>query len=112
VSSYAEAVRLEPGSVEHRISLGNALGARGERAEAMAQYRAALEADPSSADAHLHVGIALAEAGRLGEAVGHLETAARLAPRDEVVLRNLAQAYRLTGRSDLAEALLRRARPR
>jgi Flp pilus assembly protein TadD len=112
VSSYAEAVRLEPGSVEHRISLGNALGARGERAEAMAQYRAALEADPSSADAHLHVGIALAEAGRLGEAVGHLETAARLAPRDEVVLRNLAQAYRLTGRSDLAEALLRRAGPR
>jgi Flp pilus assembly protein TadD len=100
-------VRLEPRSVEFRIGLGNALDARGQRAEAMAQYQAALDANPASADAHLHVGVALAEAGRLAEAVGHLETAARLAPGDEYVVRNLAQAYRMTGRGDLADAILR-----
>jgi tetratricopeptide (TPR) repeat protein len=109
VAHYGEAVRLEPRSVVNRISLGNALDASGDHARALVEYRAALEADPRSADAHLHFGTALAEAGRLQEALPHLETAARLAPEDEVVLQNLARAYRLSGRADRADALLHRA---
>jgi Flp pilus assembly protein TadD len=112
VAAYGEAVRLEPSSVEHRISLGNALDARGERARALTEYRAALETDPRNADAHLHLGIALAQAGQLEEALRHLENAARLAPDDEIVLQNLARAYRLSGRSDRADALLHRTRNR
>lgn len=112
VADFSEAVRLEPRSVEYRISLGNALDARGERARALTEYRAALDVDRRSSDAHLHLGIALAQAGQIEEALGHLETAARLAPDDEVVLHNLAQAYRLSGRSDRADALLGRSRNR
>jgi Flp pilus assembly protein TadD len=109
VARLREAVAAEPASTELRIALGNALDARGARDEAMAEYLAALAADPANADAHLHVGIALAERGRLGEALPRLEAAARLAPDDEVVRHNLAQAYRLAGQGARADALLRGA---
>ena len=112
VAEYGEAVRLDPRSVVNRISLGNALDARGDRARALAEYRVAVESDPRSADAHLHLGTALAQSGRLDEGIQHLESAARLAPDDEVVLNNLSKAYRLSGRDDRADALLRHPRNR
>lgn len=107
IAQYRAAVGRKPRVVAYRISLGNALAERGDRAGAQAEYRAALAADPESADAHMAVGIAAGEEGRLDEAVVHLETAARLAPRDGIVRRNLAQAYRLKGDERRAEQVLR-----
>jgi len=97
IAAYRTAVQLKPESVEYRVSLGNALARKGDEAGALAEYRAALAADPSSPDAHLALGIAAGRQGRLDEAIAHLETAARLAPTDEVVRHNLAHAYRLKG---------------
>jgi tetratricopeptide (TPR) repeat protein len=106
IEEYRRAVDFKPESVEYRISLGNALDARGDADGAAAEYRAALAADPRSADAHMAVGVASAKAGRIDEAIVHLETAVRLAPSDEIIRRNLAQAYRVKGDIRRAEELL------
>jgi predicted Zn-dependent protease len=50
---------------------------------------------PGSADVHLHLGIAYGERDDLARAIAHLETAARLAPSDPVVRKNLSHAYAL-----------------
>ena len=109
LAAYREAVHLSPRSIQHRISFGNGLDAVGDRAGALHEYLSALEIDPASADAHLHVGIALAEMGRLAEAIPHLQTAARLAPGDEIMRHNLARAYRLAGRREQVDAIVRPA---
>jgi tetratricopeptide (TPR) repeat protein len=103
VAQYRAAVDRKPRVVAYRISLGNALATRGDAAGADAQYRAALAADPGSADAHMAVGIAAAQEGRLDEAITHLESAARLAPGDDLIRRNLARAYRLKGDAKRAD---------
>ncbi len=61
----------------------------------MTQYQEALRLAPESPDVHLHLGIAYGERGDLARAIAHLETAARLAPSDPIVQKNLSHAHAL-----------------
>jgi eukaryotic-like serine/threonine-protein kinase len=84
------AARLEPGSPEAQLALGNYYQlVKGEQDRALAAYRAGLQAAPESAD--LLTGTALVEQslGRWTEALAHLEQARALDPRSVLTARRL-----------------------
>lgn len=65
--------------------------------------RRAVTLDPSLARGFLELGILLSEQGRHKDAIEHLQSATRLEPAHAQARYRLAQAYRRTGRIDLAE---------
>jgi tetratricopeptide (TPR) repeat protein len=109
ISCYLAALRLRPSALNARLNLGRAYDELGRHEEGMVQYQAAVQARPDSPDAHLAIGIAYGRRGDLGRAVESLQVAARLGPDDPIVLRNLANALRLSGLMTEAEAALGRA---
>lgn len=80
----------------------------GEFNDAINAGGAAVALAPGLSDAHQILGTALLEAGRPAEAVASLSTALERDPRSASILINLAKAETALGRSDAAEALLRR----
>jgi tetratricopeptide (TPR) repeat protein len=58
--------------------VGDAAAARGDRAAAVASYRAALQADPDCAEAHFHLGSVLSESGAIADGFRHFRCRARL----------------------------------
>jgi tetratricopeptide (TPR) repeat protein len=109
VRDLLAALALDPEMTEARLNLGNLYSQLGRRTEAMEQFRIAMRTRPDSAEVYLQIGTACGEWGDLPCAVENLQLAKGMSPRDPIIRRNLAQAYRMAGRRLEAEQELRRA---
>ncbi|MDQ2945122.1 MAG: tetratricopeptide repeat protein, partial [Acidobacteriota bacterium] len=69
-----------------------------------------LAKDPLSADAHLNLGKIASDRGDAAAALPYLEKAIQLQPDNSAALYQLALAYRKSGRTDKAVAMLERFR--
>jgi tetratricopeptide (TPR) repeat protein len=78
---YTASVALRPESPGARLNLGNALAARGRRAEALAAFRRAIELMPDYAEAHCNLGMLLWDMGKRDAGIAALRKAIELKPR-------------------------------
>jgi tetratricopeptide (TPR) repeat protein len=78
-------------SVAHN-GLGNALAKRGNKSQAIAEYRKALQINPGYKVAHYNLGIALSDSGKTDEAVAEYRVALRLDPNYAEAHNNLGVA--------------------
>jgi len=90
-------------------NLGTALAAKGQYAEAAAEFRAAIAAEPDSVLAHRNLGHVLASMGRTEEALAALERAVALAPGDAHATYDLGSLLLEAGRVADATVHLRAA---
>jgi Flp pilus assembly protein TadD len=81
-AEYRRASALDPSWEAPRIGLGNALHALGDRAGALAAYRAAVELAPNSPDAQVALAGLLLEGERWAECERQLQTAVKQLPHD------------------------------
>lgn len=82
--------------------LGSLYLERGERTEAIAEFRQALEIDRSNADVLYLLGDTLRKQGQLDEAIQHYMKALRFVPEFPQVYAGLARAYTEKGDEDKA----------
>jgi serine/threonine protein kinase len=87
---------LEPKPLFTHFYRGKALYEKGEREEAIKEFREALRLDPKDALAHTSLGVALYDKGQLDEAIKEYREAIRLDPK-------LAQAHGALGQALLAQ---------
>ncbi|MBN2465924.1 tetratricopeptide repeat protein, partial [candidate division WOR-3 bacterium] len=73
---------------------------------ALALYAQALRLDPDYVHAHLHTAIILSDKGNQRGAIEHLRAARALVPNSDMVLNNLALAFRDAGEIDSALATI------
>ena len=99
------AVALDPLSRIINVWKGNVLYRSRRNDEAIAQLRRTLELDPDYVYTHMNLGQAYLAKGMHSEAVAELETAAR-PPGPGYVQGILAHAYAVSGRRDLALAIV------
>jgi len=99
------AVALDPLSRIINVVKGNVLYRSRRNDEAIAQLRRTLELDPDFVYTHMNLGQAYLAKGMHSEAVAELETAAR-PPGPGYVQGILAHAYAVSGRRDLALAIV------
>jgi Tfp pilus assembly protein PilF/4-amino-4-deoxy-L-arabinose transferase-like glycosyltransferase len=99
VTSFRQALALDPQSTHARQSLANALYdsgtaaiERGAFADAEAALREAIVVRPDYAEAHNNLGIALASQGRMAEAIAAWDAALRIDPSLADARRNLQLA--------------------
>ena len=101
VEAFREVIELEPRNAVGFSDLGVAHFLNGELQAAIAAFERAIALDPKS-DAHSNLGAAYAYLGEYDRAIAPLEQAVRLNPQSEVEIGNLADVYRLSGRSEQA----------
>ena len=76
---------------------------------ALALYQRALRLDPDYVHAHLHAALLFRSKGAQRQAIPHLLAASKLVPNSQLVLNNLALAYRAVGEIDSALVTIDRA---
>lgn len=86
-----------PADAAHLFAVGSALVAEGDTAGAVAAWEGAAETGYASAEVSYNLGTLALARGEVGRARLHLERAARLAPADQAVMRNLALARQAAG---------------
>lgn len=101
-SLFGHTLAVNPRSLVARNVLGYFLAARGEHAEAIAQYRDALDTRPNDPYAHTNLANALLAIGRPGDAIGHYRAALKRMRGEASVYNNLGVALAQIG--DLAAA--------
>ncbi len=106
VSSYRQAIEIDPTIAALHNNLGNALLDLGDHRAAAAAYRQALKIDSLQADAHSNLGMALREAGRSGDAIASCRRAVELAPGRPELHENLVTVLDGSGRIDEAAEVL------
>jgi tetratricopeptide (TPR) repeat protein len=95
---FADTVARAPSNVKARLWLGDALVLSGDPAAGAAEYRKALEIYPQYGSAAANLLVALTRTGKVQDAIDIGERARTLFPQEnEVVLYNLALAYRKAG---------------
>lgn len=109
LSSCARAVELDPGRLDARINLGNALTVAGRFDEASRRLLEALRRAPHSADAWKGLGYAYARAGRRLEAVEAYRAALRERPDFPEAHNDLGLLLDELGEKAEAQAHLREA---
>jgi tetratricopeptide (TPR) repeat protein len=108
---FDAALKSGPPSAKVLCDRGDTYWKRGDWPRAAADYEAALRADPGFARAALSLGAALVETGNYPRAITMLNKGLALGYQDAApAYALLARAYQATGRSDLANEALRRAR--
>jgi len=103
ISSYAEALRINPDYVDAHNNLGTALAGLGRFEEAASHCYEALRIHPGFAEAHSNLGSALAGLGRFEEAASHCYEALRIDPSQAKI--HFALASALAGLGKLEEAV-------
>ncbi len=105
---FTAMVREAPTAPSAYSSLADAIaGTRPDSAFAL--YEHALRLDPNYVHAHLHAAIILSDKGDQRRAIHHLRVARELVPNSDMVLNNLALAFRDAGDTDSALATIDRA---
>jgi eukaryotic-like serine/threonine-protein kinase len=101
--AFRQAIQLDPENAPAHYNLANALEAKGQDDEAIAEYREAIRLDPGDAQARSNLGVALARRGELDGAIAEYREAIRLNPRYALARVNLGLA--LASRGELDEAI-------
>ena len=104
VAHYAQALRLNPDSVDVHNNLGVTLSRQGKYVEAAAHYAQALRLDPDSLDAHYNLGMVRSRQGQYVEAAAHYAQALRLKPGFASAHNNLGLDLARQGKFAEAEA--------
>lgn len=99
IREYQIALRLLPGDVNTRNSLGSFFLEHNRPDEAIEQFRIAIQYAPNFAEAHNNLGYALLKRGDLAAAIRELEAALKLNPKDYRVHVNLASAALASGQA-------------
>lgn len=102
VSSYQKALRLAPDRPDIRYSLGLVYQEMGNYKEALEEYDHLLEKDPRAYEAYNNIGIIQANMGNYEKAIRSLKEAVGIMPDYYPARINLARAYEIQGRPDLA----------
>jgi tetratricopeptide (TPR) repeat protein len=103
-SEYKQALAIDPESADAITGLAN-IYMRGRRfPEAATELRKLVTAHPDLAPAHIQLGRVLAADQKCDDAIAELETAAKLAPLDVSLQRDLVDLYTTAGKNDKAEA--------
>lgn len=108
-AAYRRALKCEPGNVEARNNLGNALRASGEPGAAVKAFREVLSARPEHIEARFNLGLALEDQGEARAAVTAYQEALDRRPGFTEAAIGLARASAALGERAEAEAILRRA---
>ncbi len=103
-----KAIALDPNFAPAYHDRGVILSRVGRGEDAIPAFESALQLreDPSTRNA---LGTTLCRLDRCSESIPHFEQALRAAPNNRMVMENLAEAYRLTGKTQEAEQMMRRA---
>ncbi len=104
---FQATIQLDPTCADALAGLSNAYMRSKRFPEAETALRKFLQLSPNDVNAHLQLGRVLRELGRAGDAREEFEIAAKNAPADTVVLRELAAADALDNRLPEAEARYR-----
>jgi tetratricopeptide (TPR) repeat protein len=102
LSSYREALELDPNHVGANLNLGRLFHEKGEFGKAEEHYRTALAAAPGDYTAAYNLGVALEDLNRFDEAAAAYQKALELEPNLKEAHYNLAGVYERLGRSTLA----------
>jgi tetratricopeptide (TPR) repeat protein len=94
---YRRYLAHHPNRTSALNSLGVALAASGQSAEALALFRQSVEIDPNSLRSRLYLAIALVDGGQPGEALVHARRAVELRPGDPLVHRVFGRALAAAG---------------
>jgi Tfp pilus assembly protein PilF len=105
---FTAMVREAPTAPSAYCGLGDAIAER-QPDSALALYEHALRLDKDNVHAHLHAAIILSDRGEQLLAIEHLRVARGLAPKSDMVLNNLALAFRDAGEIDSALVAMDRA---
>jgi len=92
-SDLEKAVKLNPGSAEMQLALGQVMLQRGDYDSAITHLQTVIRLKPNLAAGHLALGQALSAKGALDEAIAQLREAAKLAPKDADPHRGLARTF-------------------
>ncbi len=104
---YKQALALDSRSTDAVMALAN-IYMRGRRFPEAEEYlRKLLAANGESAAVHIQLGRVLAAEGKTDAAIAEMQAGLKLAPRDDVAQRDLADVYLGAGKNDLAEAAYR-----
>jgi tetratricopeptide (TPR) repeat protein len=106
---FTVAAALQPDSPGAHLNLGNALGKKGLRNEALAEYGEAIRLQKDYAGAHINLGSVLAEKGQVDEAIAAYREAIRLKKNDPMGHNNLGNVLLTKGQVDEAIAAYRQA---
>jgi tetratricopeptide (TPR) repeat protein len=90
-AAFLHVTRIDPGYADGWVNVGRARLQEGNLAGAEEVLRRALAVDPNLAKTHFFLGTVLKNNGRYDDSLGHLRTAARLYPRDRVVLNQIGR---------------------
>ena len=104
-----QALAEDPSDAVVHNSLGSALAATGDLAQAVVQYRRATALSPEYPDAHSNLAAALAQSGQLDEAIGEFKKALALKPDFAEAHAGLGAVLAQKGRADEAIPHLRKA---
>jgi Tfp pilus assembly protein PilF len=105
---FTAMVHEAPTAPSAYCALGDAIAER-QPDSALALYEHALRLDRDNVHAHLHAAIIFSDKGEQGLAIEHLRVARGLAPKSDMVLNNLALAFKDAGEIDSALATIDRA---
>ena len=107
VEEYKQALALDPSS-DALAGLANVYMRGRQFPEAEEYLRKLVAAHPEQAAAHVQLGRVLAAEGKNDAAITELEAAAKMAPADLEVQRDLAELYATAGKNEQAESAYRR----
>ena len=109
VTSFQQALAINPDSAEASCNLGNAFKEWGKLDEATSSYRKALAIKPDYAEAHNNLGLVFQGLELLEEAVASYREALAIRPDYAEAQSNLGNAFRELGKMDDAVACYRKA---
>lgn len=102
IEYYRQALALKPDFAEVYNNLGQLYGNLGRTEEALASLARAIAINPDLGEAYNNLGELYLKNHRAGEAIAPLQKASLIYPRHPQPCLNLAKAWRLLGREDLA----------
>ena len=105
---FTAMVREAPTAPSAYCGLGDAIAER-QPDSALALYEHAIRLDHENVHAHLHAAVILSDKGEQRPAIEHLRIARGLAPGSDMVLNNLALAFKDAGEIDSALVAIDRA---
>lgn len=109
VETLRKQLQSDPDNTALKYQLARQYNFSGQYRKAIELFDNLLKINPDNADYLLGIGQSYLWSERAGASLDYLQKAARLAPDYEAVQRALAQAYRITGQTEKANAVYRDA---
>ncbi len=109
ISSYQQAVKIQPDYTEVHYNLGVAFNNVGTPTQAISSYKRALEINPDYPEAHYNLGVIYSSQRELSTAISHYQQAIKLKPTYSKALSNLGIALKDMGELQASSESYRQA---